>query len=213
MEAELPPERDSPAAQAGSEPQVSHEIDATIHSHPDGPPALLVGEEMATPLRGGTTSSNPSCSAGESVFRSEFAATKTGHALPAPESYGSSWVLPREFVWPAPARCRSAGRWRPRIWPGPPSAGRVFASSQALLNSLYEQTPPRRIDIKGPRVCRPAAGGNGISNPLAPLASRLSHSGIEFGEMRRGEFGGGTWSRYRHRRANKGRPTRTWVRG
>ena len=120
---------------------------------------------------------------------------------------------PAEFVWPAPARCRSAGRWRPRIWPGPPSAGRVFASSQALLNSLYEQTPPRRIDIKGPRVCRPAAGGNGISNPLAPLASRLSHSGIEFGEMRRGEFGGGTWSRYRHRRANKGRPTRTWVRG
>src|SRR5467141_3067473 len=58
VEAELPPERDSPAAQAGSEPQVSHEIDATIHSHPGGPPALLVGEEMATPLRGGTTSSN-----------------------------------------------------------------------------------------------------------------------------------------------------------
>src|SRR6266481_8645442 len=56
----------SPTAQAGSEPQVSHEIDATIHSHPDGPPALLVGEEMATPLRGGTTSSNPSCSTGES---------------------------------------------------------------------------------------------------------------------------------------------------
>src|SRR5207237_7576791 len=44
---------------AGSEPQVSHEIDATIHSHPDGPPARLVGEEMVTPLRGGTTSSNP----------------------------------------------------------------------------------------------------------------------------------------------------------
>src|SRR3984893_3319613 len=67
VEAELPPERDSPAAQAGSEPQVSHEIDATIHNHPDGPPALLVGEEMATPLRGGTTSSNPSCSSGESL--------------------------------------------------------------------------------------------------------------------------------------------------
>src|SRR6266481_3564032 len=66
VEVEFPPERDSPAAQAGSEPQVSHEIDATIHSHPDGPPALLVGEEMATPLRGGTTSSNPSCSSGES---------------------------------------------------------------------------------------------------------------------------------------------------
>src|SRR5882762_6597413 len=66
VEAELPPERDSPAAQAGSEPQVSHEIDATIHSHRDGPPALLVGEEMATPLRGGTTSSNPLSSSDES---------------------------------------------------------------------------------------------------------------------------------------------------
>src|ERR1700720_741671 len=66
VEAELPPERDSPAAQAGSEPQVSHEIDATIHSHPDGLPALLVGEEMATPLRAGTTSSKPSCSTSES---------------------------------------------------------------------------------------------------------------------------------------------------
>src|SRR5467141_3784321 len=66
VEAELPPERDSPAAQAGSEPQVSHEIDATIHSHRDGPPALLVGEEMATPLRGGTTSSNPLSSTSES---------------------------------------------------------------------------------------------------------------------------------------------------
>src|ERR1700719_4116410 len=66
VEAQLPPERDSPAAQAGSEPQVSHEIDATIHSHPDGLPALLVGEEMATPLRAGTTSSNPSCSTRES---------------------------------------------------------------------------------------------------------------------------------------------------
>ena len=73
MEAELPPERDSPAAQAGSEPQVSHEIDATIHSHPDGPPALLVGEEMATPLRGGTTSSNPLSSTGESNSRVNFA--------------------------------------------------------------------------------------------------------------------------------------------
>src|SRR3984893_11008764 len=67
VEAELPPERDSPAAQAGSEPQVSHEIDATIHSYRDGPPALLVGEEMATPLRGGTTSSNPLSSSGESA--------------------------------------------------------------------------------------------------------------------------------------------------
>src|ERR1700736_2978786 len=67
VEAELPPERDSPAAQAESEPQVSHEIDATIHSHPDGLPVLLVGEEMATPLRAGTTSSNPSCSSRQSV--------------------------------------------------------------------------------------------------------------------------------------------------
>src|SRR6266481_774893 len=66
VEAELPPERDSPAAQAGSDPQVSHAIDATIHSHRDGPPALLVGEEMATPLRGGTTSSNPLSSSRES---------------------------------------------------------------------------------------------------------------------------------------------------
>ena len=57
-----PSGKGSPAAQAGSEPQVSHEIDATIHSHPGGPPALLVGEEMATPLRGGTMSSNPSTS-------------------------------------------------------------------------------------------------------------------------------------------------------
>src|SRR5258707_11541926 len=72
VEAELPPERDSPAAQARSEPQVSHEIDATIHSHRDGPPALLVGEEMATPLRGGTTSSNPLSSGSESLFASQF---------------------------------------------------------------------------------------------------------------------------------------------
>ena len=77
MEAKLPPERDSPAAQAGSEPQVSHEIDATIHSHRDGPPALLVGEEMATPLRGGTTSSNPLSSGSQSVSLVPSAATGT----------------------------------------------------------------------------------------------------------------------------------------
>src|SRR5882762_4999336 len=90
VEAELPPERDSPAAQAGSEPQVSHEIDATIHSHRDGPPALLVGEEMATPLRGGTTSSNPLSSSRESG-KIVGSATLAGR--------GRCFTAPRLFIW------------------------------------------------------------------------------------------------------------------
>src|SRR5438445_13170687 len=39
MEAELPTKVASPAAQSGIRTSGSHEIDATIHSHPDGPPA------------------------------------------------------------------------------------------------------------------------------------------------------------------------------
>src|ERR1700730_918578 len=97
---------DSPAAQARSEPRVSHEIDATIHSHPDGSPALLVGEEMAKPLRGGTTGSNPSCSSGGSDANWSFGEHHWGRTEAATRHFvRAGRRQSAEGCWP---RC---GRW------------------------------------------------------------------------------------------------------